>query len=153
MKPDQIIPPISLSLSFLSFSFTSSSLSSHPKGACRFWIRLGPHLTPAAIGLGNQTSSGRVSGSPSLYLFSYIWFDKSGTILRRAGLSILDVWADHPLPTLALVLGRQVEQLSIWSQALPSMMKLYILYLTLMTKYYKVGWTTEVSRWCTKECA
>ena len=37
---------------------------------------------------GNQTSSGCVSGSPSLYLFSYIWFDKSGTILRRAGLSM-----------------------------------------------------------------
>ena len=37
---------------------------------------------------GNQTSSGCVSGSPSLYLFSYIWFDKSGTILTRAGLSM-----------------------------------------------------------------
>ena len=31
---------------------------------------------------------GCVSRSPSLYLFSYIWFDKSGTILTRAGLSM-----------------------------------------------------------------
>ena len=77
-----------LIFSLLSLSFTSSSLSSPPKCAYWFWIRQGPHLTPAASGLGNQTSSGCVSGSPSLYLFSYIWFDKSGTILRRAGLSM-----------------------------------------------------------------
>ena len=77
-----------LTFSLLSLSFTSSSLRYRPKGACRLWIRQGPHLTPAASGLGNQTSSGCVSGSPSLYLFSYIWFDKSGTILRRAGLSM-----------------------------------------------------------------
>ena len=141
-----------LTFALLSFSFSSSSLSPRQKGACRLWIRQGPHLTPAASGLGNQTSSGCVSGAPSLYLFSYIWFDKSGTIVRRAGLSILDVRVDHPLPTLALVLGRQVGQLSIWSQASPYMMKLYILYWSLMTKYSKVGWTIKVSRWCTKKC-
>ena len=77
-----------LIFSLLSLSFTSFSLSSPPKGAYWFWIWQGPHLTPAASGLGNQTSCGCVSGSPSLYLFSYIWFDKSGTILRRAGLSM-----------------------------------------------------------------
>ena len=38
--------------------------------------------------MGNHTSSGCVSWSLSIGFFSYIWFDKSGTILRRASLSI-----------------------------------------------------------------
>ena len=54
-----------LTFALLSFSFSSSSLSPRQKGACRFWIRQGPHLTPAASGPGNQTSSGCLSRSPS----------------------------------------------------------------------------------------